>query len=70
MDRGPWEGGIKILLIPNSYTVYEYLITVFESDIFARGKKVGWGRLKKKPQTLAFGSTSADTYLPSELGPP
>ena len=25
---------------------------------------------KKKLQTWAFGSTSADTYLPSELGPP
>ena len=28
------------------------------------------GFQKKKPQTWAFGSTSADTYLPSELGPP
>ena len=25
---------------------------------------------QKKLQTWAFGSTSADTYLPSELGPP
>ena len=28
------------------------------------------GFQKKKPQTWAFGSTSADPYLPSELGPP
>ena len=53
-----------------SSVYFKQNLIVAEKKMILCGNLLGEGVNKKKIQTGAFGSTSADTYLPSELGPP
>ena len=53
-----------------SSVYFKQNLIVAEKKMILCGILLGEGFNTKKIQTGAFGSTSADTYLPSELGPP